>query len=271
LPEKPQITVIVSADGSAERLEATLRGLAAGFQVPAQALVLAWTPQDAAAATARGVAVLELPATVGPSAARNQVVGVLDSPWLAFLQAGLRVDPGWDGKALELLRADSGLAAVGGRLMDEAGNLQHAGYQGMTLRADERPLGARYQGEAPAGAAMRPRRYQSLSEHCLILSREDFLAVGGFDVALTSDYAGHDLCFKLRFQRNKALAYQPACVAHWTAGSCPPPGAPVRMVEHKIFYERWKDRYFPDYAIWDAVDASEAKTGRWVPDYERLL
>jgi hypothetical protein len=269
--EKPPITVIVTADGRPSGLEATLRSLAGGCSLPSQVLVLAWTPQDAALAASVGAAVLELPATVGPSAARNQVVGVVDSPWLAFLQAGLRVEAGWDGKAVDLLQADRALAAVGGRLMDAEGRLQHAGFQGVTVKANERPFEARYQGEVPSGPSLRPRRYPSLSEHCLILSREDFLAVGGFDPALSPDYAGHDLCFKLRFQRDKSLCYQPDCVAHWTAGSCPPKGAPVRIVEHKILYERWRDRYFPDYAIWDAVDASEAKTGRCIPDYEHLL
>jgi len=268
---EPQVTVIVSADGRPAGLEATLRSLAAGPGPALQALVLAWTPQDAAAAMALGAAVLELPAGLGPSAARNQVVGVVETPWLAFLQAGLCLDEGWGATALAGLADGRPVAAVGGRLMDEHGRLQHAGYQGISLKAGERPLELRYAGQEAQGPSLRPRRYQSLSEHCLVMGRGDFLAVGGFSPALSPPYSGHDLCFKLRFQLGKALAYQPGLVGRWAAGFGPPAEPEIRMVEHKIFYERWRERLFPDFAIWDAVDASEARTGRVIPDYETLL
>jgi hypothetical protein len=269
--EQPQLTAIVSAGGGPGAVEATLRSLAGGAGVATQVLVLCWTPEDAAAAVALGAAVLELPVGVGQSAARNQVAGVLETPWLAFLQAGLCLEPGWAAAALGLLKEPSPYAAVGGRLMDGLGRLQHAGFQGVSWKADERPFEPRYAGEAAQGPSLRLRRYQSLSEHCLIVGRDDFLAVGGFHPALSPPYAGHDLCFKLRGQRGLALAYQPDCVGRWSEGACPPPEPAVRMVEHKIFYERWRAQLFPDFAIWDAVDASEARTGRAVADYEKLL
>jgi hypothetical protein len=268
--EPAQITVIVSADGRSAGLEATLRSLASGGGLPTQALVLAWTPGDAEVAAALGAAVLELPDGVGPSAARNQVVGVVDTPWLAFLQAGLCLEPGWGATALAPLK-EGPFAAVGGRLMDPQGRLQHAGFQGVSMKADERPFEPRYAGAWPEAAALRVRRYQSLSEHGLVLGRGDFLAAGGFSPSLSPPYSGHDLCFKLRFPSGRPLAYLPGFVGRWAEGCCPPVEPPVRIAEHKIFYERWRARLFPDFAIWDAVDASEAKTGRAIPDYEKLL
>ncbi len=120
---------------------------------------------------------------IGVEAARGRYVCLLDSA--SF------VPPGWLAPLVQALDADDAIGAAGPRLVQPDGALLDAGWLidpdgGVTVLA-------------PAAAPRTPQIVDALSAACLLLRRDDFLRVLGFDLAWDpGSYETADLCLKLR-------------------------------------------------------------------------
>lgn len=122
----------------------------------------------------------------------------------------------------------AGIAARGGSLL-------HI-YRGMTAE------------HAPG--MLRPKYLQAVTGACLAIRADDFRQLGGFDLGYQTGYEDVDLCFRVRFELQKDVLYEPhAQLVHLEAQS-------DGRFDHEAsnaarFYERWRGRIVDDY--WDIL------------------
>src|SRR4029453_11710100 len=135
---------------------------------------------------------------VNDSAAKNYAVAHTDSPWLLFLGDNVEaIDSDWLTIMAEHVQRPE-IGAVGPRLVNPGGTIEHAGLV----------LGVNgiAQSAFPGFAAEHPgvnrqlqmtRNYSAVSSACLLMRREVFQGIGGFDEKLPGAVAGVAFSLKL--------------------------------------------------------------------------
>ena len=144
----------------------------------------------AKAATDFSYRVLYFADAVNESAAKNYAVTHTDSPWLLFLDDNIEaIGPDWlTIMAEHVQRPETG--AVGPRLINPGGTIEHAG---LVLGVNGIAQSA-FRG-FPAGhpgvnrQLQMTRNYSAVSGACLLMRREVFQQIGGFDEKLSGALA----------------------------------------------------------------------------------
>ena len=146
-----------------------------------------------------GTRVLRIAGPFNYSALNNAAVAVAGGEVLCFLNNDIEMIAGdWLSIMVrQALRADIG--AVGARLLYRDGTVQHAGvYTGIGGGAGH---AHRYQDAEATGyfeRARLPQRISAVTGACLVVAKEKFLAVGGFDEKnFPVAFNDVDLCLKL--------------------------------------------------------------------------
>lgn len=157
-----------------------------------------------------GVKVLSIPGPFNFSALNNAAVRQASGEMLCFLNNDVEmVDPDWLALLVrQAMRPDIG--AVGARLLYPDGTIQHAGvFVGIGGAAGH---GHRLQSADESGyfeRARLPQRVSAVTAACLVVSREKFEAVGGFDEKdFRVAFNDVDLCMKLN-DRGWCSFYEP--------------------------------------------------------------
>lgn len=158
------------------------------------------------------------PSALGPAAARNRGAAESDGPFIAFVDADCRPEPGWLAALLPHF-ADPAVAAVAPRVRPAApptpagvhadgpggGRWRRAAlaYEGVRSPLDLGPL----------EAAVRPRgRVPYVPTAALVVRRAAFDAIGGFDADLT---VGEDVDLVWRLvEAGHTVRYDPRVVVH---------------------------------------------------------
>ncbi len=133
--------------------------------------------------------------------------------FLMFLNNDTQVQPGWLDSLVDLLRRRPDAAAAGAKLIYPDGRLQEAG--GIIWDdASGWNYGRLDDPDKPVYNYVREADY--VSGAALLLRRDDFAALGGFDPAFAPAYCeDSDLAFRLR-AAGRAVLYQPrAVVVHF--------------------------------------------------------
>lgn len=161
--------------------------------------------------------------------------------YVCFLNPDAGVEIGWLDPLLEVLQEDSTAGAAVPMLLNPDGSIQEAG---SVIDSVGWPL-AFGRGESANTLEHRFRREVDYgSAACVLVRREDFEAVGGFDPAYGIGYFEDvDLCFKLK-ERGLRTMYEPRSrVIHELHGSGTSVQAQQRMIANRaLFYRRWSDR-----------------------------
>ncbi|EIZ87034.1 glycosyl transferase family protein [Methylobacterium sp. GXF4] len=163
------------------------------------------------------------------------------------------LDPGWlDAMVRQASRPEVG--AVGAKLLYADGTLQHAGVVvGLGGRAGH--ILRRRPGDTPGhlGRLRVAHEVSAVTAACLAVSRDKYLAVGGFDAAsFPVDFNDVDFCLRLGAAGWKTIWTPSATLAHLESVSRGPSvGAKRARFEQEAarFSERWRDviRYDPYY------------------------
>jgi GT2 family glycosyltransferase/SAM-dependent methyltransferase len=209
-----------------------------------------------AVATASGTtAVRWLPAPAqsgsGFAAACNAGAAAAAHPYVIFLVPEVQPHPGWLAPLLDLVERDPRVAVAGSMLLSSPDTIYHAG-----IIVDQECWPRRIYAGFPAGhpAVNRTRRMQMVSGACMLVRRDAFEAMGGFDTAFAAEDAGFDLCLRLG-QSGREVYY-----CHDSVAACPADGphrdeSPESLSRsRRLFRTRWIHKLRPDDVSYYAAD-----------------
>ena len=171
---------------------------------------------------------------IGVEAARGRYV--------CFLNNDVFVHENWLQPLVDLLEQDAGVGAAGPLFLFPDGRLQEAGAlvnpDGTAIQRGNREIPGN-----PIYSSLRPVDYVSAA--CLVMRRQDFLDVLGFD--LTWDpayYEDADLCLKLRLQGMQTLYNPASVVTHLQSATSTGSGIELQLhnivaINREKFVDRW--------------------------------
>lgn len=214
--EWPMVTVIIPTRNRTELLRKCMEGLRQTRYPHLQIIIVdneCDDPETITFLSELGGGEAEVIPVSGPfnfSRLNNEAVRSARGELLCFLNNDVEVtDPDWLSLlALQAMRPDIG--AAGARLLYPDGTIQHAGvFTGIGGGAGH---GHRHLGKDDAGYFERshiPQRVSAVTGACLVVSREKFLAVDGFDEEnFPVAFNDVDLCLKLN-ERGWQSFYEP--------------------------------------------------------------
>jgi GT2 family glycosyltransferase len=165
--------------------------------------------------------------------------------FLIFLNNDTVPLPGWLDALVDEAEDDPKVGAVGSKLLYPDGTVQHAG---VIIGQDRWPrhLYAGFPGDHPA--VDRSREVAAATAACLLIRRESFDALGGFDTAYVNGYEDVDLCLRLGAERDEKIRYCARSVLYHLESVTRWSEERTSGVEHnsQLFEERWHDRIEPD-------------------------
>lgn len=147
------------------------------------------------------------------------------------------------------------VGAVGAKLIAPDGSLQHSGIALGMLGAVGNPGRGLYQSDYWRWLHY-TRNVTAVSSVCMVVRREVFESVGGFDAAFSSDYADADFCLRLRELGLEVILEQRATLVHEGTGRAVP------GEQQERFRKKWgkllatTDRYFSAHLRADREDTS---------------
>jgi glycosyltransferase involved in cell wall biosynthesis len=152
---------------------------------------------------------------------------------LVFLNNDTIPTPGWLNAMLKAATLPD-VGVVGAKLLYPDGRIQHAGV--VFLRGRPEHVCRFAPGDAPE--ASRLRDLDMVTGACLLIPKELFFAVGGFDETFLNGYEDVDLCLKVRALGRRVI-YQPEAVVYHLEGQTEGrfEGDPENFAE---FSSRWR-------------------------------
>jgi GT2 family glycosyltransferase len=148
----------------------------------------------------------------------------------------------WLDPLLDYAGAHPAAAAVGAKLLTQDGTIQHAG---IVVCHDLIPRHV-YRGfPADHPAVTRSRPYQAVTAACMLVRRDAFERVGGFDEAFRNGFEDVDLCFRLGEAGHEVRYCHQSVLTHFEAATRgDDTDAFARNVRR--FIDRWGSRLVPD-------------------------
>jgi GT2 family glycosyltransferase len=181
------------------------------------------------------------------------------------------VTPGWLDEMVAYLRSNPSVGITGPKLLyPQNDSIQHCG-----TVFNEQSLGEHIYRHQPANfaAANKPRYYRALTGACLLLEKEFFLLLGGFDTSYhgTGGCEDTDLCFKI-LQRGRMVAYCPQSIVYHHEGltrGIRDEYHPEDVHNRSLLNERWSKYLTPDigdYRLLAEIEAGEGRGWHWLRD-----
>jgi glycosyltransferase involved in cell wall biosynthesis len=209
VPSQPVATICIDASAPVDSLHACIAALqSARIDQQADIFVIndgAFETSTLLPTLVRNLNYIHLGPTDSLLAGRNEAAFNLDTPIVVFLAPEMRVVDSWLTALRQTLEHDPRAAIAGSHILREDGVSHHTG-----LLVDGR---GRLQAPVPLSAAL-AREVDALGDLAFAVRREDFVQVGGFDLAFAGTAAAtFDLCLRLRaagrtvLQQPQSLAY----------------------------------------------------------------
>ena len=240
LREAKKISVIVPSSRGPESLERCVESVITRTSYPNYEIVIVQMGERgkmAEAATDFSRRVLYLADAVTQSAAKKYAVAHTDSSWLLFLDDNVEaIGPDWlTIMAEHVQRTETG--AVGPRLVNPGGTIEHAGLVlGVNGIAQSAFRGFPAEHPGVNRQLRMTRNYSAVSGACLLMRREVFQQIGGFDEKLSGALADVDLCLKMR-RAGYLIVYTPLAKLCWDPSSPEEVDASAEV----IMRQRWSD------------------------------
>jgi GT2 family glycosyltransferase len=258
----PTVTAIIPTRDHPDLLEACVAGLLEQTDYPALEVCIV----DNGSRTGRAlrlierlsrtprVRVMRIDAPFNFSALNNAAVAKATSRLIAFINDDiLVVEPGWL-KAMAALAVRPDVGAVGAKLFYPDGRIQHAGIVlglGPHRVAGHELRGAPGESPGSQNRLLLDRQVSAVTAACMVVDRQRFEAVGGFDAAaLPVAFNDVDLCLKLADRGWRTIWTAQARLMHLESasrGSDRAAEAAGRLGrEAGAMRERWGDRLVQD-------------------------
>jgi GT2 family glycosyltransferase len=172
----------------------------------------------------------------GP-AVKNFAVKETDSTWLLFLDDHVEViETDWLTIMAEHIQRPE-VGAVGARLVNPNDTIEHAGIV-LGVNGTAQPAFRGFPAEHPGASRQLQvtRNCSAVSSACMLMRREVFQEVGGFDESLPESLADVDLCLKMR-RVGYLIVYTPFAKLYWHK----PQPDKIDPRGDAIMRERWAD------------------------------
>ena len=153
--------------------------------------------------------------------------------YLVFLKPGLAPAPGWLESLLQVAEAERDFGAVGGLVLNRNGLISQIG---VAFDVNQSPFALYRMLPQEFPGANKQREFEAV-EFPLLVSRELFCRLGGFNTELHNRLDDIDFCLTLR-RTGLRILYTPGCVLTRLAASWLP--AAEKDVLNRIrFYSKW--------------------------------
>jgi GT2 family glycosyltransferase/glycosyltransferase involved in cell wall biosynthesis len=186
----------------------------------------------------------------GFSAACNQGAALARGSFVLFLNNDTVPQPGWLD-ALLATAADETVGIVGSKLLYADGTIQHAGVVVGEREGDPHPYHVYLCHPADAPHVSRTRDLQMVTGACLLIRRDVFEQLGGFDEAFWNGHEDLDLCLKTRAAGFRVVYCGASVVFHLESQTKRLIGLEQFHYEkgadtpeaqgRRLFLERWRD------------------------------
>ncbi len=181
------------------------------------------------------VQVIRNPDNFGFAKACNQGAQAASGQYLVFLNNDTIPMKGWLNALVQEVEAHQDVGVVGSKLLYADGTVQHAGV--VFSRAWLTPYHHHRGVAADLPFVNRRHEFQSVTAACMLVRRDLFSEVGGFDEAYRNGFEDVDLCLKIK-QQGWRVIYQPSSVLYHLESQTP--GRKDHDVEnHRLFTARW--------------------------------
>jgi GT2 family glycosyltransferase len=219
LLEAKRISVIIPSSHGPEWLQRFVENLIRKTSYPNYEIVIVQMGErDRVHEAGANFRLLHLPDAANASAAKNYATQQIDSPWFLFLDPGVEpIEADWlTIMAEHVQRPDVG--AVGARLINPEGDtIEHAGFVlGVNGIAQSAFHGFPAEHPGVNRQLQMTRNCCAVSSACLLMRREVFQQIGGFDEKLSGALADVDFCLKMR-RADYLIVYTPFAKLYWHA------------------------------------------------------
>jgi GT2 family glycosyltransferase len=168
-----------------------------------------------------GVIALDLGGNLGFAAGYNAAIALVDSPWLVLLNNDATLEPDWIEQLLCWAENRPQAAILGGKLLfhQSAGSGQPSRLQ--SAGASFTDAGTAFEigwGVEDHGQFDDPRMVGAIPGAAMLVRREVFLQLGGFDATYGAYLEDVDLCWRAWLMGHE-VHYVPSAVAHHQYGA----------------------------------------------------
>ncbi|MDJ0519966.1 MAG: glycosyltransferase, partial [Trichodesmium sp. MO_231.B1] len=214
LPRKiyPLISLIIATSNISESLGQWLANFLSVSTYPKNEVILIGGNGTENLIENPAVKVLSLSGKFNYSRAYNLAAKTAQGEYFVFLNTNL--EPAVEDWQRHLLyyAEQSDIGAVGGFLVFPNGTVEHAGIVlGKSGKVNYVMRGFSTDDDGYAGSLVCAREVSAVSRDCLMVRRENFELVGGFNEHFFSDYHDIDLCLKLR-KKGRRIVFTPRSV-----------------------------------------------------------
>jgi glycosyltransferase involved in cell wall biosynthesis len=240
LREQKKISIIIPSFCGSSSRGRCLESLVRGTSYPNYEIVILQTGQhDKTDETAPNFPhrVLHFADARNESAAKNYAAAQTDGPWLLFLDDKVEATvPDWLTIMAEYVqRPETG--AVGSRLVNSSDTIEHAGLVlGINGIAQSAFRGFPAEHSGVNRQLQMTRNYSAISSACLLVRREVFQQIGGFDEQLSGMLADVYFCLKMR-DAGYLIVYTPLARLRWEGARTEGSDASAEAIIH----QRWSD------------------------------
>jgi GT2 family glycosyltransferase len=246
------VDVVVVAYNSSRDLGACLDGVAASGDAVGRVVVVDNASQDDSSTLAQEhpsrPTVVRSATNLGFGGGCNLGFAATEAPLVLFLNPDAVPEPGAIALLGEVVGRDVRLGAVGARLVDPRGETTAAAAgsepglrsaAGHFLLLSRLPLVGRWFPPLQLSDAAQPARVDWVSGGAMVVRREAFSAVGGFDERYFLYMEDVDLCRRLR-EAGWRVAYEPGAAVRHAIGGSQPEDQPSRWYRafHRYIVER---------------------------------
>lgn len=233
-------SVIVPVHGNAALTRRCLEALLVDLPSDCETVVVDDASTDSTPQLLRGygerIRVVSLAANEGFAGACNAGAAAARGELLVFLNNDTEPRPGWLGALLSYADRHPAAEVVGAKLVFPTGVVQHAG---VVIGQDGYPhnLYAGLPEDRPE--VNRSRRLQAVTGACMLVRREVFEALDGFDRGYLNSLEDVDLCLRAGARGGEVHYCHEAVVVHLESASRGRGGRFERSVA--LYRERWRD------------------------------
>jgi len=199
------------------------------------------------AKTYPNVKVIHNQENLGFAKACNQGARVAEGKYLVFLNNDTVPLYGWLEEMLKIIETEKNVGIVGSKLLYPDNTIQHAGVAIADFPQSIYPYHIHRKSPADALEVNVVKDYQAVTGACMLIPKEFFDRLGGFDEGFLNGYEDVDLCFRVR-EAGYRVVYTPKSVLYHFESISEGRFKAVNENEKRL-QEKWAGKIEPDVKV----------------------